>query len=484
MNKKLVSIIAGLLFLMLVSSVQGLVLTPSSGVTNTYENKTKTVTILLNNTHNFTIYNITFSDLPYVNFPIVAEMQTNTTYDYKFNVTTFGKFTETYTSYVYFSYMAEVTHPQTNYSIEITDVGFIPQNLSVREDDVITLRNIDIVDHTIRIDGNDIILEPDENRSFLFGSARTVTYFDIDTSKTGFIYIRDKTLVEPVHNTAFDKSLSITMNANYNEAFLHLEIFTSVFTLNYNEIAEGVIKISSFNSTAHNVNLAGQWIDFKENNFDLNASGSRIVFFNLTPRINYTNQTNKTYLINVNATAENSELETEQIHLTINYHDFGETTVNTTNQTVIFVINKEYIKEYCEQFPEDCPTTEVYVNTTVKEVTTEAQALLDLKEEIARSTAERRGDVTTTQDDGNVEGEMVDLKKQVLQVLKIFDEDILPRLEKWEASVEREAKEARSARIKKIWTNIGWSIFSLVVASAVGLYIYNKKQKDKEAKPY
>jgi len=463
----------------MIATAFALEITPNQVTVTTYQNETKIINLSITNILNYTIYNITFNSIQYIDFPIIPQLEPNQSIDYSFYIDTEGSFTSTTTTEAGFTYSKEITYTEQTHTINITSFGFIPKNLTARINDIIKIKNTHSIQHRVHIEDTDNTLQPNESIPFFYNSIRNVTYYDIDTGHTGFIKIINNTGMEQIHNEDYNVPFTITLNANYKKSDLVVEIFTNYFTLNYNEIAEGVLKLTAFNYTIHNLNLNATWINFNKNNFTMQPLESQILLFNVTPNITSTEQTNKSYLISLNIKADNLEPITEIIHLNINYHNFNETTTNQSNQTIVFIFNPDYVREYCEANPDDCPTIIITETETIYNQTTEAQRLEELKDELAKLTAEVRGDSTP---DNSLKGQLQDLTIIFKDFKKWIEDDVEPVLKSINQTNEDQRQADASARRKKILGNVLWGVGFLLVAGGIAITIVILRQKQEEAR--
>lgn len=349
--------------LLLMGTVQGFVISNSYvpidyTVNQRYEGFI-TINYDLNTTpHNFTIYNITIENIPYLNFTPISSLDINNTARLNYSVKITEPVAQEYQGIITYYYLTNTTRLEKNYTITVNSTGFNPLNSTIYQNDSIIWKNIGTVNHTVTNLNNtqDRIILP-IGTIFIqkYPDIAEIQYYDEITSLGGYLYIQDNLEETYVHTPGYD--VPITFNFQYNSGNIEAAIFPSSFTLDSNKKDEGVLRIKS-NFTVFNLHLEADWFSFEKNDFNLEDVD--LVNFIIDP-INITKreQTNKTYTKTIEITGDNIFKKTIDVPIFINYAN-----ITSADDDVIIVLRPMTIKEqraYCEEVDWDDSTCQEYI---------------------------------------------------------------------------------------------------------------------------
>ncbi len=167
-----------------------------------------------------------------------------------------------------------------------------------------------------------------------------------------------------VHNPQYDESLYFIINMEYEPTEINLNIIEDEFEMEFTEQKQDLFLIKNIgDKKAKQIQLSGKWLSFSHNNFDLDAGESKTLGYTITPIITQTNQTNKTYKINITADG-NFDIKREELEVFIKYSQISDDyNLTTIDESVI----KYLLKQYCEDHPDEdfCqPKVIRYYNST------------------------------------------------------------------------------------------------------------------------
>src|SRR3990167_1120779 len=295
-----------------------LLINPSGFQGTVFVNQQTTAEINLTNTFNYTIYNINFSSLPDANIPILAQLNPNETKTINITILTTTPYSEkTSNSVVRFSYLTAINVESKGYFINITNAGFIPQSINIKRGDYINFSNNGNLDAVIVDQYNhryfDNIVAVNQTITISnFNQVDNFTYFDLnDLTKIGRIAVLSAQ-EDLVTNPADNKIFTLTITSQMLQSELGLEVFPAPnTTVEYNSFQELNLRVfnkgqNQVSNVRLSVNQLPEWFSFDDNNFSLSADQNRLIKLRITPIINRSEDTNKTYSITVTASSDNT----------------------------------------------------------------------------------------------------------------------------------------------------------------------------------
>jgi plastocyanin len=290
--------------------------------------ETKSYVLTINNTYNFDIYDIKFSNLSGLgfSFPLNSTIPKNSTTDINFTLSPSQSISESRTSNVEFRFLATIPTEITTYNINVTNTGFSTRYLIIRVGDTIVWTNKDNIFHNLFSSKFSQNINPNETFSYTFSEIGTYNYQDSGWAEfnnfRGTIEVINRTSQEKVHNPLYDFVWNVGLNFFLNPTNLTFELLDDSFEISATGSSEGIIRIKNVGTeTAERIkiNSSSNWITFEENNFDLIVNSQNLVTYKISPVIFNTNDTNKTYTIDFTVKGSNTETMTKSISVFIPY---------------------------------------------------------------------------------------------------------------------------------------------------------------------
>lgn len=359
-KSKLLPGICILLLITLTYSVSALTIEPSSIESSLYLNQTEIIKINITNTHPFNVYNLSFSPTLNIAYPRIDFLESGKTIEAEIIINPETSFQRTaFTSKVSFNYYTNISQNPETIEITITDSQYSPQSKDIYQGDSIIWNNQGTIQHSVTCSEFDQSLQPQNTYQRAFNEIKTIDYWDKYTGFHGYLNIKDRTVQELTYNSDYDKTFITFLTSLYAESIIDLSLDTDNFSIEPNGMTEGMVKVQNTgNKTAIGINLnaTSNWIVFNENSFNLTAGQTNYITFTIVPYMEYSNQTNKTYLIDITAKGKNTNHPTDTLSLFIKY--MAEPDIASTEewwqQKVIF----------CNQFP----TSPFCITEPVKEI--------------------------------------------------------------------------------------------------------------------
>ena len=316
--------LVGILTINIVSAE--LIITPSTMNITTIVNEQKNFNLTLKNTFDFQIKSFQFSNLTGFTFPTIilepAQEKTIT-----FNVKRTSSIMQTINSKVSFNYLVNLPIGIKTHQVNITENGYKPAFIVIRQGDTIQWTNTDDITHTVTSTLFDYNLPVNQSISQVFNTIGTIPYNDLVIFYTGTIEVIDASAPEEVHNPTYDKNLIINLDVTLNPTQLKASTLKTNYTVDAVGSTEGLLEIENTGSeVAERIKLTSTdgWISFDENDFNLEKGTTNFVTYKVEPRILDSAETNKTRIININIKASNSEQYTIPLNVFVPYSDIFE----------------------------------------------------------------------------------------------------------------------------------------------------------------
>lgn len=288
-------------------------------------NQEETFELSIKNNFSFKIMDFQFSNLTGFNFPEI-EIEANETETIQFTVlrSEVGEFD--YPSIVSFKYLVEIPEEPTTYYVNITNTGFDPDFIVVRAGDTIIWKNSDEISHSVTGATFNEPLQPNETFSMTFEDIGIIEYMDTVIFWAGTIEVIGASSEEKVNNPAYNTQLEINLDVTLDPTSLEVTNNKGNYTITYTGSEEGLLEITNNGDIiAQRIFLKSdpEWIIFDENNFDLNLGETNFVTYRIEPIILQTENTNKTYNLNLTIKASNTDEISKIISVFIPYDDIS-----------------------------------------------------------------------------------------------------------------------------------------------------------------
>ncbi|MEK7179940.1 MAG: hypothetical protein AAB706_00530 [Patescibacteria group bacterium] len=312
----------------------------------------KTYSMTINNSGDFDVSDFTFGNLTSLGFVFQnATTFKNSTKTINFTVNPTTSFSGTRIEKIEFKFLADIPIVVTTYPINISpgqNGGFSPNYITVRAGDTVTWTNKDTVFHNVFSSQFNQNINPNETFSYTFGSTGIFSYVDQGYNQFnayhGTVEVISRTSQEKVHNPNYDFNWNLDLNFFLNPTNITFEVLDTSFDVFATGSSDGLIRIKNVGSNrAERINLTANsnWISFEENNFNLEPNEQNIITYTVSPLIFSTNETNKTYTINISIIGSNIQSDSKQILVFV---PFTEIFQDTQSAEFVFSLLDKFCK--------------------------------------------------------------------------------------------------------------------------------------------
>lgn len=401
-----------------------------------YEKENQTHYFYIENTNFYDLYNISFSNIEGVHFNNISKIAranisqitnasnhtinyTKTTfYNQTFWIQTNTTFDNEYLSIMSYLYLDYRKEENKQHEVIVNSTGFYPNIIQIYQNDTIRFTNTDTNNHTVTSIYFDYSLNQDQSIILNFTDIELISYYDKITSIAGKINISNSTQLTYLHNPEYDEQITLNIHSKHIRADIDFQIFLTDISMEYNEIYKNVLNIRNNGEKAYNVALKGKWLEFEDNNIDIEANDYKIIYFNIKPEnITQKDQTARDYFLNITMTGDNFDNITHDLNIYIKENNFTISIVDAQNITHYFITTPEYLTQICEKYPEYCPqinnTVEVYrekeQNFTVKGE--DLQRIKDIVDKWAKEETESTS--LYEEQIRSIQGEMQDTRSEI-----------------------------------------------------------------------
>lgn len=359
MGNKGIMIALGVVFLLAFIpaslAINELFITPSTKTVDVIAKTPTNFSVLVNNTFSFTAFNFTCNPIDNVKFFKLDGINPNSVGTFNFQVNASGAMNVDLSSSCNFNFLTQTSRATKTIRVNISDnlPVYSPNILNVYVQDSIIFKNIGSTIHTVTATDSSFsqALNPGEEWTYIPTSVKNTSFTDSTTNAGGSINAFSNIIQVPTVNNAYAKTLIIHINSIFSETNIAIEIQTVNFTVAYNGESEGVIKITNVgNAIARGIHLAGDWITFGENDFDIPIGSNNLLIFKVKPFISTTGQTNMSYVKTITFTGTNIGQRTSDIRIFIPYNRFitsanGSGVISNLNDAI------RLLREFCNSNP-------------------------------------------------------------------------------------------------------------------------------------
>ncbi len=307
----------------------------------------KTFNVTIQNNHPFAIQDFSFTNITGFTFPSI-NLDSNESKEINITVLRTSPVQQLINSLVKFNYLVEIPSEPQTHKINITATGYDPQFIVIHEQDTIAWKNVDDITHTVTSSIFDLTLTPNQTIERIFTEPGTITYQDLTLWFGGTIEVLNRTTAQAVHNPIYDYNWQVDLTVTAEPTDLQIEnMDESNYTIGAVSSTEGLLKIKNVGGEiAQTVTLSDDkdWIVFEENNFNLDVGEQKFIDYTIAPVILSTNETNKTYEIEVKAKGLNTEESSYTINIFVPYSDVADS-LDTDEGFLL------WFERYCERNP-------------------------------------------------------------------------------------------------------------------------------------
>lgn len=391
----IIGIILGILLLGCISAE--VIINPDPIQITLKKGDTANYTMNITNNYDFDIMNFTFGNLTAKGFifPQNIQVPKNQSKIVEFTVSTTESIHEVMSVPVEFKFPVDLPNEPTVHNITITETGFEPDYLVIRQGDTVNWTNLDSVSHEVYSPLFSITIFPNQSGTWVFQTLGENDYYDPEWYGWGgfdaTIEVVSKTSEEVAHNPNYDFIWTVNLNSILNPTNLSIENSKQNYEIEYGKFKKGLLTISNTgDEVAEVINLTADldWISFNKNSINIGVGEEDWIEYSITPVVLDTNQTDKEYTVNIHIKASNSQEYLVPLKVYIPYteivNELGGSDIDTLNW-----LNNVFCPAHPTSFL--CDPSVIYAsnnsNTTVDDsisFNASVRDIFDMKKDIAK----------------------------------------------------------------------------------------------------
>lgn len=321
MNKAILITVALMMLLAVELASAELTINPNPASITVKQNEEKTFEAVFTNNFGFKILDFSFSNMSGFTFPaITLEPNESKTITYKVNYPTAG--TQTLSTTVKFKYLVELPEDQLTHYVNITEAGFVPDRIVVRQGDTVIWNNNDVITRTVTSGSFDYEIPAGQQAQHQFNDIGEVDYQDLILFYGGTVVVLNASEDQKVNNPNYDITWNFNMEVALDPTSLTVNNNQENYSVSATGTSEGLLEIiNSGDIIAQKVKLIADpsWIRFDENEFDLARGEKNFVTYHVEPKIFETDATNKTYTVVIRIEGTNTNQTTKLLNVFIPY---------------------------------------------------------------------------------------------------------------------------------------------------------------------
>lgn len=423
--------------------------------------------IELTNTFDFKLEQFQFPNLTGFEFP-EFEIDVGETKEIEYSVLREEAGEFELKSRITFIYLVDLPEGIQTHFVNISDQGFDPDYLTIRDGDTVKWTNINNVIHTVTTGAFELELQPNATVQRTFNTVEEVQYHDETMFFSGALNVINASSQEEVHNPEYDKTWIINLDVILDPTGLEFILEESNFSLSVNDSVEGILQIKNFgNKTAEKIHLSSDpdWLVFDENDFNINAGDTNYITFNIEPAIFITEETNKTYNLSLFIDGLNTEKYVKTLNIYVQYENVFDQM--ESDQGIINLFERWCRSNpnslFCNRSVMTCPEPEiVYLEHQIPVNYTQKEVKEMLKRIAIMADATQRG---------------INEQKKTNQILN----DKIPQMESninKSLDLQQENEKKQKTRTNTVWI-IGFFILLMLCGLAIGFTIRRVRQGKK-----
>jgi len=311
---------------------------PSTVNADVYSNEPFFVNLTIKNNFNMTFYNLTFTAPDYIELPVINELKSGESKLIEMKILTQSQFSTAITPILRGNYLIFIDFTPVTHSINILHNSYQPSNLEIHQGDSIKYFNSDTISHSATCSYFDHTLAPSEYWTTQpLNNIGQIDVWDKSLLFHGYLNVINKTKEELAHNDAYNSQFSINLNSFYRQSDFSFDLIDTNLTVEADSTKSGLLKlINSGNETIINMSLTSDyvWIDFLENQFNLQQNEQNYVEFLISPLITQTNDTGKNYTIQLKAKGTNTGEITRNLEIYVPYKELQDINLSDREATI------------------------------------------------------------------------------------------------------------------------------------------------------
>lgn len=447
-------------------SAESLSINPNPTTISLKQGEEKVVEATFTNTYPYKILDFTFTNITGFSFPAI-ELNVNESkiYTFKAKSTSYGSYD--LSTKVAFKYLVSIPEGQKTHYVNISNYGYLPQDIVIRRGDTIIWHNNDIITRSVTSALFDVDLAPNGEYQYTFNTIGDINYQDLVLFYGGTIVVINETENQKVNNPNNDITWNIHVDVALDPTYLTINNNQNNYSVSASGTIEGILDLTnSGNITAQQVTLTSDpdWIRFDENKFDLGINEKNYVTYHVEPKVFETASTNKTYTVVIRAKGLNINESAITLNVYVPYSNVYDDI--SSNEGFL-----SFYARWCEEHPNYflCnPNTNQSNETTIvirdPEIpvnfsTREVLALLKRIQTIEDSVSRTNNEIKTTTNTVNTE----------LPTIKNLINDSI--------SMQKDNEDVSTSRTRAFWIGaIAVIVFVFIVAVALMVRKHNYKK--------
>lgn len=341
-----------------------LVVTPSSSDVQTFRGQVSLYSLSVFNNNSFAVFNVSFTNPApsYFTFPSIDRLSPGDSRVVQYSVVTDSLFVNTYISVASFFYLSSVNVSSRVVVVNISNGSFSSSPVVMVNDSVswcnLLNESVSVKDLNSGFVNVDVL--PLSCVDVVYSSNASFSFYAFPGGFTGSLSVLPYSGSVLAHDSSFDVPLSFRVSSVVNPSSLQfVNVLPNNFSSNNNQSQMGVVEVKNFdNFPLYNVVLSDSagWVSWGVNNFTLSGLENRLVYFNITPVVFRTNDTNVSLPVRLFAVSGNGGNGSIVVSLRVAYQNLDVLRINGTNYSINFLSVNDTI-DFCVQFPtlDRCP---------------------------------------------------------------------------------------------------------------------------------
>ena len=383
MNKLLILILTSI-FLLSFINAEGLLISNNNYNFDKTYGENKTINILIQNTEDFTFYNIRSEDESKVYF---THFNLNGNTNKTFNATVIINEDFDGEIKIIGDYYTSIGSSNNTYHVDLDyNTGATPCNIEIIKGDSINWTNKDSSKNfkIKNYDTSEIIYELPASQTYKiqFNEPREINYIG-EWLGMPFTQICNINILDDeglVHSNSYDAKINLNINLIYHETTIEVTFLETNYEIKFNENKEDIFSIRNIGGAiAKNITLQGDWFTFTKNNFDLQPGSSTNVGYTIQPLLTLTNQTNITHQKEVRISGNFGNV-TQTFNIFV---PFASISTNFYNGSIDIEAMRSLFNAWCQMYPNECVRYTVVVgNGSNSNVTVSSETIKLMAEEL------------------------------------------------------------------------------------------------------